>query len=549
MSLRIIVDGTQVEVPVGATVLDAVNRLGLPLPQLCKDPDRAPLGACRTCLVHVEGQRGLPAACHLPARDGLVVDTQHPDAVRTRKAVLDLTWSMLTTVPERDGFGQVGVAAKHHALTSPGHRPQHHFAVDDSKSFFVLDREACILCGRCTTACADVQHIGAISLLGRGHETRVGVVGDGLMSSSICTSCGQCVATCPTGALRPKEPAAPIAREVETTCPYCGVGCGIRLHIRQDGRLSVMADDVPANHSSAGTLCVKGRFGTGFVHSRDRITSPMVRRDGAWVETSWDEALEAAAEGLARHHGRFGAFASAKATNEDGYVIQKLTRVVMDTNNVDHCTRLCHSPSVEAMLTSMGSGATSNSYQDYEEAGCLMVVGADASANHPVIAIRLRKAVSRGARLIVINPKRIELCDQADLWIQERPGTDVALFNAMARVILDEGLADLDFIRSRTEGFEAWAASLEPYTLEYAAGVTGVPAASIAQAARWYARPAFSGSCLIWGMGITQHTNGTANAPAPASRPSAARTTCRGAGTPEPSPPTSPAMRTTRRRA
>lgn len=512
MSLRVIVDGTQVEVPAGATVLDAVNRLGVPLPQLCKDPDRAPLGACRTCLVHVEGQRGLPAACHLPARDGLVVDTQHPDAVKTRKAVLDLTWSMLTTAPERDGFGQVGVAARQHALSAPAHQPQHHFAVDDSKSFFVLDREACILCGRCTTACADVQHIGAISLLGRGHEMRVGVVGDGLMSSSICTSCGQCVATCPTGALRPKEQVAPIAREVETTCPYCGVGCGIRLHVRQDGRLSTMADDVPANDSSAGTLCVKGRFGTGFVHSRDRITSPMVRRDGVWVETSWDEALEAAAEGLARHHGRFGAFASAKATNEDGYVIQKLTRVVMGTNNVDHCTRLCHSPSVEAMLTSMGSGATSNSYVDYEEAGCLMVVGADASANHPVIAIRLRKAVSRGARLIVINPKRIELCDQADLWIQERPGTDVALFNAMARVILDEGLAALDFIRSRTEGFEAWAASLEPYTLEYAASVTGVPAASIAQAARWYARPAFSGSCLIWGMGITQHTNGTANA-------------------------------------
>jgi formate dehydrogenase alpha subunit len=512
MSLRLTIDGTPVEVPAGATVLDAVNRLGLPLPQLCKDPDRPPLGACRTCLVHVEGQRGLPAACHLPARDGLVVHTQDPDAIRTRTAVLDLTWSMLTAGPEREGFGQVGVAATHHGLATPSHSPQHHFAVDDSKSFFVLDREACILCGRCTTACAEVQHIGAISMIGRGHHARVGVASDGPMSSSICTSCGQCVATCPTGALRPKEPAAPIAREVETTCPYCGVGCGIRLHVRTDGHLSVMADDVPGNRSSAGTLCVKGRFGTGFVHARDRITSPMVRRDGAWVETSWNEALEAAADGLTRNRGRFGAFASAKATNEDGYVIQKLARVIMGTNNVDHCTRLCHSPSVEAMLTSMGSGATSNSYQDYEEAGCLMVVGADASANHPVIAIRLRKAVSRGARLIVINPKRIELCDQADLWIQERPGTDVALFNAMAKVLLDEGLARLDFIRSRTEGFEVWAALLEPCTLEYAEGVTGVPAAAIAQAARWYARPPFAGSCLIWGMGITQHTNGTANA-------------------------------------
>jgi len=512
MSLRLTIDGTPIEVPTGATVLDAVNRLGLALPQLCKDPDRPPLGACRTCLVHVEGQRGVPAACHLPARDGMIVDTQHPEAVKTRRAVLDLTWSMLTPSRDRDGFGQLGEAASRHALARPSAAAHHRFAVDDSKSFFVLDREACILCGRCTTACGDVQHIGAISLVGRGHDARVGVAADGLMSSSICTSCGQCVATCPTGALRPKEIPVPITREIETTCPYCGVGCGIRLKVREDGRLAVMADDVPENHSSLGTLCVKGRFGTGFVHSRDRITVPMVKRDGSWREVSWDEALEAAADGLARNHGRFGAFASAKATNEDGYIIQKLARVMMGTNNVDHCTRLCHSPSVEAMLTSMGSGATSNSYQDYEEAGCLMVVGADASANHPVIAIRLRKAVSRGARLIVINPKRIELCDQADLWLQERPGTDVALFNAMAKLILDEGLARLDFIRSRTEGFEAWAASLAPYTLEHAEEITGVAREDIARAARWYARPAFSGSCLIWGMGITQHTNGTANA-------------------------------------
>ncbi|MFI5329343.1 MAG: molybdopterin oxidoreductase family protein, partial [Candidatus Rokuibacteriota bacterium] len=291
-----------------------------------------------------------------------------------------------------------------------------------------------------------------------------------------------------------------------------GVGCGITLRVRGDGRLSVMADDVPANSSSRGTLCVKGRFATGFVHSRDRITTPLIKRDGRWHEASWDEALDAAADGLARNRGHFGALASAKATNEDGYVIQKLTRVVMGTNNVDHCTRLCHSPSVEAMLTSMGSGATSNSYQDYEEAGCLMVVGADASANHPVIAIRFRRAVARGARLIVVNPKRVDLCDQADLWIRQKPGTDVALFNAMARVILDEGLADLDFIRSRTEGFDAWVQALEPYTLEHAEAITGVAREDIAQAARWYARPAFAGSCLIWGMGITQHINGTANA-------------------------------------
>ncbi|MEX2223311.1 MAG: formate dehydrogenase subunit alpha [Candidatus Rokuibacteriota bacterium] len=511
-TVHVTVDESAVEVPAGATVLDAVNRLGIPLPQLCKDPDRAPLGACRTCLVHVEGQRGVPAACHLPARDGMIVSTVHPDAVRVRKAVLDLTLSMLTPSPARAGFGQLGAAAARHELPRPSDAAHHRFETDASKSFFVLDREACILCGRCTVACGDVQHIGAISLAGRGHATRVGVFGDGAMAASICTSCGQCVATCPTGALRPKEEPSPIVREVETTCPYCGVGCGITLRVRTDGRLSTMADDVPANVSSGGTLCVKGRFATGFVHSPDRITTPLIKRNGRWEEATWDEALDAAADGLARNRGHFGALASAKATNEDGFVIQKLTRVVMGTNNVDHCTRLCHSPSVEAMLVSMGSGATSNSYQDYEEAGCLMVVGADASANHPVIAIRFRRAVARGARLIVVNPKRVELCDQADLWIRQLPGTDVALFNAMARVILDEGLADLRFIRARTEGFDDWVRALEPYSLEYAERITGVAREDIAQAARWYARPPFSGSCLIWGMGITQHINGTANA-------------------------------------
>jgi formate dehydrogenase alpha subunit len=502
-----------------------VNQLGLPLPQLCKDPDRTPLGACRTCLVHVDGMRGVPAACHLPAREGMVVSTEHPEAQRVRAIVLDLTRSMLTPGGDRNGFGQVGAATARHGLREPTWPALHRFEVDASKSFFVLDREACILCGRCTVACDEVQEIGAIALLGRGHATRVGVFGDGAMASSVCTSCGQCVATCPTGALRSKEPPATIVRRVETTCPYCGVGCGIEARVTEHGRLAVMADDVPANPSSLGMLCVKGRFGTGFVHASDRVTTPLIKRDGRWVEVDWDEALEAAAEGLARHRGRFGALASAKATNEDGYLVQKFCRVVMDTNDVDHCTRLCHSPSVEAMLASMGSGATSNSYQDYEEAGCIMVVGADASANHPVIAVRFRRAVSRGARLIVVNPKRVELCDQADLWIQQRPGTDVALFNAMARVIIDEGLADETFISTRTEGFHAWQGSLERYTLEYAERVTGVPAGDIAQAARWYARPATreagdprpapdapGGSCLVWGMGITQHVNGIHNA-------------------------------------
>src|SRR3989441_1516867 len=284
--MRLTIDGRAVELPEGATVLDGVNLLTIPLPQLCKDPDRAPLGACRTCLVHVEGQRGLPAACHLPAREGMVVSTEHPDAVRVRRGVLDLTLSMLTGTAAESGpgsrrpretapggFGAVGEAAARHGLGEPDFPPLHRFDVDASKSFFVLDREACILCGRCTVACDEVQQIGAISLLGRGHATKVGVFGDGALAASVCTSCGQCVATCPTGALSPQDAPATIARRVETTCPYCGVGCGLVVnvvagessegrspHLQTDDRLALMTDDVPPNQSSLGTLCVKGTF-------------------------------------------------------------------------------------------------------------------------------------------------------------------------------------------------------------------------------------------------------------------------------------------------
>src|SRR5262245_53702874 len=243
-AMKLVIDDCPVEVAQGATVLDAINRLGVPLPQLCKDPDRAPLGACRTCLVHVDGMRGTPAACHLPARDGMNVSTTHPEATRVRATVLGLTRAMLTAGDGRDGFGQVGPALERHPAPGASWQPLHEFDVDASKSFFVLDREACILCGRCTTACDDVQKIGAISMLGRGHGMKVGVAGDGLMSASVCTSFGQCVGTCPTGALRPKEAVAPVVRRVETTCPYCGVGCGIALDVREDGRLAVMADDL-----------------------------------------------------------------------------------------------------------------------------------------------------------------------------------------------------------------------------------------------------------------------------------------------------------------
>lgn len=312
-----------------------------------------------------------------------------------------------------------------------------------------------------------------------------------------------------------------MARTVSTTCPYCGVGCGLILNVDDAGRIRWVDDD-PANPSSVGMLCVKGRFGTSFVHHPDRLTTPLIRKDGGLKEAGWDEALNLVAERLSAHRGYFGSFASAKATNEDAFIQQKFVRLIMGTNNIDHCTRLCHSPSVEAMLQQLGSGATSNSYVDFEEASCVVVIGCDPGSNHPVIASRIRRAVdTRGTKLVVINPRRIELCDRASLFLQPRAGTDVALFNGVARAILDEGIEDREFIAARTEGFRDFLAAIQEATVDECAARCGVPAEDLRTAARLFARPPARGgqpaglrpgSCLLWGMGITQHTQGTDNA-------------------------------------
>ena len=310
-------------------------------------------------------------------------------------------------------------------------------------------------------------------------------------------------------------------RRVPTTCPYCGVGCGIVLNVDDSGRIAWVDDD-PATLSSVGMLCVKGRFGATFVNHPDRLTTPLVRRDGVLQPATWDEALDLVARRLPEYRGRFGSFASAKATNEDAFVQQKFVRLVMGTNNIDHCTRLCHSPSVEAMLQQLGSGATSNSYADFEAAGCVVVIGCDPGSNHPVIASRLRRAIDdRGVRLVVVNPRRIDLCDRAQVFLQPEPGADVALFNGMARAILDAGVEDRDFIASRTEGYAAWEAAVLELTVEQHAALTAVDAGLLREAALLIARPPAPvghppagrpGTCLLWGMGITQHTQGTANA-------------------------------------
>ena len=513
MSITLTINGQETRVPDGSSVLDAVNTSGAYISQLCKDPDMEALGACRTCLVQIEGQRGYPASCSVPAADGMVVWTDAPGVTDIRRGVVELTLGMFPGNGHRD-YKELSVAARAHGLDGARWSGREREAVDTSNPVFDIAMEACIMCGRCAAACQDqAQFIGAIDVLGTGAGARIGTFMDRPLVESICTTCGQCLSVCPTGAIDLKTPPTGAVKSVTTTCPYCGVGCGIKAQVDESDRIIQMLDD-PENQSSRGMLCVKGRFGYTFVHHRDRLKTPLVRREGRLVPATWDEALDYVTDRLAEYRGdSFATLCSAKATNEDGYVQQKFARAVMSSNHIDHCTRLCHSPSVEAMLASLGSGATSNSYVDYEEAGCLMIIGSDANSNHPVAASRMRRAVvERGARLIVSNPRRIDMCDYADLWLRQRPGTDVALLNAMAKVILDEELLDEKFVRDRTEGFEKFRETVDKYNLEYAERITGVPAQDIAAAARMYANPPFSGSCLIWGMGITQHTNGTANA-------------------------------------
>ena len=560
MATTLTVNNQSVTVPDGGSVLDAINASGAYISQLCKDSDMKAIGACRTCLVQIDGIRGFPASCSVPAAEGMVVQTDSYEVRRIRSGVIELTMGMLMepakSPPFVKGgwgdFGQLTTAAQHHSIQSPRWQSRPREATDESSTVFNIAMESCILCGRCAQACQEGhQFIGAIDFLGAGGNSRIGTFMDKPLAESICTTCGQCLSVCPTGAIQLKEQSvvsgqqsasttsgddpltadkltADSLRSVSTTCPYCGVGCGIKVQVGDGDQIVEVLDD-PENLSSVGMLCVKGRFGTSFVHHPDRLTTPLIKEDGEFRPATWDEALDLIAERLTHYRGNsFGTLCSAKATNEDGYIQQKFSRLLMQSNNIDHCTRLCHSPSVEAMLTSLGSGATSNSYTDYEDAGCLVVIGCDPTSNHPVAASRMRRAVvERGAKLIVINPRRIDMCDYADLWLRTYPGTDVALLNAMAQVILDEGLQDQTFVTNRTEGFEEWAKVVESYTPQRVEEITGVPAEDIRQAARLYANPPVPlippfrkgrpggispGSCLIWGMGITQHTNGTANA-------------------------------------
>ena len=517
------IDGVAVDVEKGQTILDAARKAGIDVPHLCHDPDLGlpPTSSCRLCLVEVEGARAPVASCSHAAAEGLVVRTDSEKLRRLRRMVIELLLSdhphdCLTC--EKAGqcdlqkyAYELGVKAPSFAAEDVGVEP-----VQDGPAI-VHDASKCILCGRCVEVCHNVEVTGAIDYFGRGFDTRISLPPGKSRRQSVCTECGNCIGVCPTGALSYAGSAgagrAWELTQTETICPYCGCGCTIVLNVR-DNRVVEVTGRAGAGVSK-GLLCVKGRFGIDFVDSDERLTRPLIRREGQLVPAGWDEALDLIARRLAEIKQQsgpdaVGALSSAKCTNEENYVMQKFARAVIGTNNVDHCARLCHASTVAGLARAFGSGAMTNSIEDFDVADCVFVIGSNTTECHPIIGSAIKRAVARrGMPLIVADPRTVELTEHAAVHMRQKGGTDVALINAMMHVILAEGLEDKQFIAERTEGFEDLRRAVEPYTPQLGERITGVPAEKIARAARMYARP--PAASIVYSMGITQHTTGTDN--------------------------------------
>lgn len=525
MSDTLTIDGKTVAFEPGMTVLQAAERAGIEIPRLCYHPRLpSPQASCRVCVVEVEGAKTLVASCAFPAGKGMKVYTNTPRVQQARRLALQLILSDHPSdclVCDKAGLCVPQEwAYKLEVSQPPFEGERHQREIDDSNPFFRRDYNKCISCGNCVAACCEVECDDAITMAYKGFDARPAAPFDVGLQDSTCTFCGNCIQVCPTGALL-EHARKGQGREWEfartrTICPYCGCGCGLVLSVKDGKVVRVSGDeDNPVNH---GWTCVKGRFGMDFVNSDERVLKPLIAKEkGAddFREASWEEALDLVARRLTDLSTKYGpdtlAFlSSAKCTNEENYLMQKLARAVMGTNNVDHCARLCHASTVAGLAASFGSGAATGSEADLEQSDCLFIIGSNTTETHPIVALPIKWAVRRhGAKIILADPRQVPISNFAGLWLRQRPGTDVALLNAMAHVILAEGLENKEFIAARTESFAEWKASVKDCTPEWAENISGVPAEDIRRAARAYA--AAKNAAIVYAMGITQHTCGTEN--------------------------------------
>jgi formate dehydrogenase major subunit len=524
------IDGRAVTVPEGTSIMRAASLADLDVPKLCATDSLEHFGSCRLCLVEIEGRRGYPASCTTPVAEGIKVRTTSDKLTQLRRSVLEL---YLSDHPDdcvtrsANGRCEVHDMADLHGLTETRYgrdgANHQHAKIDDSNPYFQFNESECIVCSRCVRACDEIQGTFALTIQGRGFASKVSASQNETFLGSECVSCGQCVEACPTGALTEKSLIAlgPATRAETTTCAYCGVGCSFEAEVNDRGEVVRMAPNRDG-HANHGHACVKGRFAFGYATHPDRVLKPMMREriTDPWRETSWEDAIAFTARrfrGLQEKYGKdsVGGITSSRCTNEETFLVQKLVRAAFGTNNVDTCARVCHSPTGYGLKTTIGESAGTQAFDSVMKADVIMVIGANPTEGHPVFASRMKQRLREGAKLIVVDPRQIALVRtphvQADVHLQLRPGTNVAVVNALAHVVVTEGLTKDDYIAERCEAdaYRKWKAFISESrnSPEATAPITGVPADLVRTAARLYAQA--GNAAIYYGLGVTEHSQGT----------------------------------------
>ena len=528
-NVHLTIDGVEVTVPAGTTLMQAARSAGLDVASLCATDSLKPFGSCRLCLVEVSGRKGLPASCTTPAESGMVVRTQTPQLARVRRNVMELYISdhpldCLTCAANgdcelQDMAGTVGLRQVRYGMDGANHL---HAEKDESNPYFTFDASKCIACSRCVRACDEIQGTFAITIAKRGFASKVTAGVDESFLSSECVSCGACVQACPTATLMEKSviDAGLPDREVKTTCAYCGVGCSFKAELKGNDVVRMTPDE--DGGANEGHSCVKGRFAWGYATHADRVLAPMIREQitDAWRTVSWDEAIDFTASRfrtIQRQHGRdaIGGVSSSRCTNEEVYVVQKMIRAAFQNNNIDTCARVCHSPTGYGLKQTFGTAAGTQDFRSVAHADVIMVIGANPTDAHPVFGARMKRRLREGAKLIVIDPRRIDLVKSPHIraahHLQLRPGTNVAMVNALAHVIVTEGLANAAFIAERCDdrSYQQWQEFIaQPeQSPEATEAFTGVPAHLVREAARLYATG--GNAAIYYGLGVTEHSQGS----------------------------------------